>query len=182
MDSVNVPWQAYRHELLGFIRRRVADASIAEDLVHEVLLKAYQHRQELADSRRLRAWLYQITRNTIVDYYRRYRPEEALPADIVSESPEVAIQAQQDLALCLRPLLNHLPLHYRQAVWQVDIEGLKQTELAEQLKVSVSTVKSRVQRGRQLLKKAILDCCHIEVDHRGRLSEVNMDNNACRRC
>ena len=65
-----------------------------------------------------------------------------------------------------------------------DLEGLTQAQLAERLGISMSGAKSRVQRGRALLKKNLLDCCRFEFDQRGNLMNCDPkpDRTVCRNC
>ncbi|MBA2680971.1 MAG: hypothetical protein H0U76_21570 [Ktedonobacteraceae bacterium] len=63
-------WEAFHAPLHQFIRRRVADEAVAEDLLQDVFLRIHQYTASLKDVRRLEGWIYQITRNLIIDYYR----------------------------------------------------------------------------------------------------------------
>ena len=173
MDAV--AWNEHRRELVRFVSKRVADEATAEDIVHDVLLKAHARHRELREPSKLRSWLYQITRNTIVDHFRSHRPSDPLPDDLPpapqatgGESPE------QELARCLTPLLETLPLGYRQALRMVEFEGATGKELAARLGLSVSGAKSRVQRGRRMLLRALLNCCHVERDSRGGITAVDI--------
>ncbi len=66
-------WDAFHTPLQQFIRRRVPDDPTAEDLLQEVFLKIHQHIGGLKDARQLESWLYTLTRNIIIDYYRSQR-------------------------------------------------------------------------------------------------------------
>jgi RNA polymerase sigma-70 factor, ECF subfamily len=160
-------WRAYRVELLRFVLKRVRNKTLAEDIVHDVLCKAYGRQDTLKDFRKLRPWLYQITRNAIVDYHRSEKPLESLPEELVGEEAEGVKSAEQELARCLLPLVNNLPPPYRRAVTLAEIEGLTQREVASTLGLSLSGAKSRVQRARKILTDSLLDCCRIELDRRG---------------
>ncbi|MEX2044394.1 MAG: sigma-70 family RNA polymerase sigma factor, partial [Opitutus sp.] len=72
-------------KLRGFIRRRVRDDATADDLTQETLLKVYRSHDSLRDGQRLEAWLYRIARTTLIDYYRRAKPTEELPAGLSAE-------------------------------------------------------------------------------------------------
>ncbi|QTP54761.1 RNA polymerase sigma factor SigZ [Billgrantia sulfidoxydans] len=159
-------WQAFRTELLRFVRRRLADESVAEDIVHDVLIKAFSRRDELRDDSRLRAWLYQITRNALVDHYRAHKPLAPLPAEL-AEWPEADDRAEAELALCLRPLMDKLPEKYRAALLSTLESGLSQEQYASQAGLSISGAKSRVQRGRTMLRDALVECCRVEMNQRG---------------
>lgn len=160
-------WQAYRTELVHFVKRRIRDPRDAEDLVQDVLTRAYSQRASLREIRKFRSWLYQITRNAIIDYSRTHRTPAELPP--VLEAPPNDTHAEAELATCLRPLVDQLPERYRQAVVLAEIDGLKQREVAERLGLSLSGAKSRVQRGRKLLEDVLLQCCAIDFDARGRV-------------
>jgi RNA polymerase sigma-70 factor, ECF subfamily len=160
-------WRDYRARLFAFVLKRVAgDAATAEDIVHDVLLRAYEKRGTLRGEDRFESWLFRITRNALVDHYRARRPTEPLPPELASEDP-VDRRAMRELAACVQPLVNALPAHYRGALALSEFEGLTQRETAARLGLSVSGAKSRVQRGRRLLQEALLDCCRVERDSRG---------------
>ena len=72
-------WQVHRDALYRFVLQRVRDQASAEDIVQEVLVKAYTRQGTLKEPSKLRPWLYQITRNAIIDYYRLQKPSEAVP-------------------------------------------------------------------------------------------------------
>ena len=163
-------WQSYRAELVRFVLARVRDPAAADDIVHDTLLKALAQIGTLEDPAKLRAWLYRITRNAIVDHYRARRPAEPLPEDLEAESPAEVERAEQELARCLTPLLGGLPAAYREALTLAELEGLPQREVARRGGLSLSGAKSRVQRARRLLRDALLDCCRVELDGRGGVS------------
>lgn len=160
-------WQAYRAELVRFATKRVGDAAVADDIVHDVLLKALTQLGGLEEPGKLRAWLYRIARNAIVDYYRTRRPSEPLPEDQVEDDAGQLEQAEQELARCLAPLLIELPAPYREALTLAEVEGVPQREIARRQGLSLSGAKSRVQRARRMLREALLSCCHVERDRRG---------------
>ena len=162
-------WRAARSELVRFVRPRVKDYASAEDIVHDVLVRAYSKRKELEQPGKLRAWLYQITRNALVDHYRNRDRDsfEVLPDDLPDLEPEREWYADYDLVRCLKPFLDSLPQHYGDALRLAEIEGLTQQEVADRLELSLSGAKSRVQRGRKMLAEALLKCCHFELDQRG---------------
>jgi RNA polymerase sigma-70 factor (ECF subfamily) len=161
-------WRSYREELVGFVRRRVGDAALADDVVHDVLLKALAQLETLEDPARLRAWLYRITRNAIADHYRAQRPAEPLPDDFEAEAPVEEVElAERELARCLTPLLGALSPPYREALTLAEVDGLSQREIARRAGLSLSGAKSRVQRARRMVRDALLACCRVELDRRG---------------
>jgi len=159
-------YASFHSKLYRFIAGWVPDPDTAEDILQDVYLKIHAKIDSLREEDRLESWIYQITRNAITDYYRRARPQdelsELLPAP-EAEGPD----AMQQLAESVRGMLDCLPDKYRQAIALTDIEGLTQVEMARQLGLSVSGAKSRVQRAREKLREAFLDCCHFEFDRLG---------------
>ena len=161
-------WQAHRDALYRFVLQRVRDEAAAEDIVQEVLIKAYTRQWTLEEPSKLRPWLYQITRNAIIDYFRLQKPSEAVPDELIHEdTKEEDNRAQWELARCLVPLLNELPEPYRQVLRLTEFEGATQREAASQLGLSLSGAKSRVQRARKMLREVLLKCCRVELDRRG---------------
>ena len=75
------------------------DDATADDLTQETLLKVYRSRATLRDGQRLEAWLYRIARTTVIDYYRRKRPTEELPAALAAEPDG---ETEEDLRESLR--------------------------------------------------------------------------------
>lgn len=160
--------QAYRDELYRFVLKRVRNEAAAEDIVQEALVKAYTHRETLREPSRLRSWLYQIIRHTIIDYHRGQRPSEPVPDDLLpTDVGEENCQAGRELAGCLAPLLDGIPAAYREALRLADMEGVTQQDVATRLGLSLSGAKSRVQRARRMLQEALLTCCRVEQDRRG---------------
>lgn len=166
-STQNQAWQEHRAELFRFVLKRVRDEALAEDIVHDVLMKAHTRQETLRDPRKLRPWLYQITRNTIIDHYRSQNPLEPMPDELIREHSEEDGRAQRELARCLVPLLNELPELYRHALTLAEFEGLAQREVASRLGLSLSGAKSQVQRARRMLHGVLLECCRVERDRRG---------------
>lgn len=159
-------WQSYRENLLRYIRQRV-DARDAEDVLHDALVKAWQGLDGLHSGTKLSAWLYRITHNAIVDYYRSRRSSEPLDESLDAGPSEPSDLAEQELAQCLRPMIENLPKRYRDAVYMAELEGRRQHEIAEREGISISGAKSRVQRGRGRLKEMLEECCAIELKEGG---------------
>ncbi len=79
-------------------------------------------------------------------------------------------------------MIQRLPETYREAVILSEIKGLTQKEVAQMQGTSLSGAKSRVQRGRALLKEMLADCCRLEFDHKGRLCDYERKDKACDAC
>ena len=182
LNVTNQVWREYRQQLYRFILKRVSDPTVAEDLVQDVMVKMLTHRDSLRDEAKLRPWFYQITRNAITDYYRARRQVAELPDDLVVAETETDESVSQELAeCCIRPFIADLPAPYQEAVLLSEIEGLTQAEVAKRQGISLSGAKSRVQRGRRMLKGALLQCCQLEFGQQGDLAayEPQQDCTGC---
>ena len=160
-------WQAYRAPLHRFIQQRVGEASVADDILQDVFLRVLARIETLHNPQKLRSWLYQITRHAIIDYIRTHQPWHDLPDGLSAPEPEPTTEARQELAQCLLPLMQGLPDIYRDALRLSDIEGWTQQHVAAHQGLSVSGAKSRVQRGRAMLRALLARCCPVALDHRG---------------
>ena len=165
--------------LRAFIRRRVRNHTVADDLVQETLLKVYRSRDSLRDGTRLEAWLYQIARGTIIDHYRRQRPQQDLPAALASDAPDELTGLRTAVAASVKRLLSELPPAYREPVRLAELEGLPLARIALRLDLSLTAVKSRVRRGRAMLKKRLQDCCRFEFDRLGKVIDWERRNPRC---
>jgi RNA polymerase sigma-70 factor, ECF subfamily len=160
-------WREHRERLFRFVASRVNDSATAEDIVHDILVRAYRNRDTLRDGQKLEPWLYQITRNAVIDHYRARRPTAPLPADLPEADSEDGRDARAELAHCIQPFIRALPEHYRQAIELAEIRGLTQQQTADELGLSLSGAKSRVQRARRMLADMMLECCQVEFDSMG---------------
>ena len=149
----------------------------------------------LEDDAKICGWVYSIARNTIIDHYRRHKTAFVdidtlhLTEETDEENPgrnvnldETAVsliyeekdqEAAQEIAAGLREMIESLPGIYAQALLSVEFDGLSQIELAKKLGISVAGAKSRVQRGRQMLKDMLMRCCHFEFDRYGTIIDFH---------
>lgn len=176
-------WERFSEDLGRFIHRRIANEQDAEDVLQDVFLKIHANINTLHNEEFVAPWIYRIARNTITDYYRSIKPTVELPETIQTETDngddeEVISQ----LATGLNELINELPEIYRQPLVLSEIEGMKQAEVAVHLGLSHSGAKSRIQRGRAMLKQALLDCCHFEFDRRGAVIDYYPRQVCCAQC
>jgi RNA polymerase sigma-70 factor, ECF subfamily len=179
--STELAWYALHEPLQNFIRKRVSDESIVEDLLQDIFLKIHTHIDQLKEGEKLEGWVYQIARNRIIDYYRSRTTgislEEAALQLPTVELPEEDIHAQ--LVPAMMAMLLSLPAPYREALYLTDYKGLSQKELARRAGISLSGAKSRVQRAREKLKQLLLDCCHFEFDSFGHLINYQSRRGCC---
>jgi RNA polymerase sigma-70 factor (ECF subfamily) len=175
-------WKIHRDQLYIFIVKRVKDHFIAEDITQDVLLRVYTHLDSLNSHEKFLPWLYRIARNAIADYYRRSHSEAELSETMANaEEIELEQSAYTQLAPCLMPLIQQLPAPYQTAIHYSEIENLSQRELALLTGISLSGAKSRVQRGRKLLKEMLYQCCQFQLSAAGNLIDFQAKS-GCKTC
>lgn len=164
-------WAEFAARLRAFVSRRVPAGVDPDDVVQEVFLRVVRHLPSLRDADRIEAWFFQIARNTLLDAARTRRRRDsrtdALDIDLPAEDDGEDLDAADALAPCLMPMIARLAEPYRSAIELTSLQGLTQNEAARRAGVSVSGMKSRVQRAREQLKQTFVQCCRIEVDRRG---------------
>jgi RNA polymerase sigma-70 factor, ECF subfamily len=175
-------WHEFAEKLGQFIRSRVADPAAAEDILQDVFVRIQKRPGQLRDPAKLEGWLYLITRNAVIDYYRTRKETvelpEWLPAQPTGESHELV-----ELKAAFRRMIYSLPEPYREALLLTEFNGLTQQQLAERAGISLSGAKSRVQRGREQLKDMLNKCCVFEFDRRGRVIDCQpRTESGCREC
>lgn len=133
------------------------------------------------------AWLYATSRHAIIDHYRKRRDTTAVDSlnDLVvagldgrspGNEPKIVVQ---ELARCLRPMVEALPRNYRQAITLVDLEGKTHQVAARLVGISTLGMKSRVQRGRRKLAEALHECCLIETAPVGTVKDYTPSSGDC---
>ena len=83
-------------------------------------------------------------------------------------------ESEEELAPCLTPMIGRLAEPYRTAIELTSLRGLTQAEAARHVGISLSGMKSRVQRGREQLRQMLVRCCEIDVDVRGGVSDFHL--------
>ena len=168
-------WNQVHNGLRAFIAKRVRNEAEIEDLLQEVFVRVHRHLDSIHEPDRMVSWVFQITRNVIVDHYRSAERRREFPAgsatDIQEDLKALSVEsekheAEYELSNCLRPMIEKLSAAYREAITLVELEGLTHQEAAAKLGLSVPGMKSRVQRGRQQLHTMLNECCQIELDRR----------------
>lgn len=176
-------WAEFAGRLRSFVARRVPPGIEPDDVVQEVFLRVMRHLPSLREAGRIEAWLFQIARNTLHDAMRarqrRDSRNDALEIDVPDDrGAEDVRAAKAELAACLTPMVARLGEPYRQAIELTSVHGLTQAEAAKRAGVSVSGMKSRVQRAREQLKGMLLRCCEVDVDRRRGVAEFHMRDSA----
>lgn len=170
-------WKEIEGRLRPYVARRVASRADVDDVLQEILVRVHRGLGALRDGERFGGWVYRIAEHVIADSARARARERRAPLPDVPDFPDTSAGAdevselQVDLTVCLSGFVARLPSPYREAITLTELEGLTQGEAARMLGVSLSGMKSRVQRGREKLRERFEECCRVSVDRRGRVTE-----------
>lgn len=170
--DIQLIWRDLHLELRRFILSKVRDEPLADDLLQEVFLKVHLGLDKLKDCNKLTSWVYQITRNVIIDHYRKARHNQQIDdLEVVAEQEP----SFRNLSRCIKEKIGLLPEKYREALLLTTFQEMPQTELAEYLGISYSGAKSRVQRGRDSLTKLVANCDLVETSAQGKITGHDLD-------
>lgn len=169
MRCVLNAWNAHETELRAWLRRRLGQPADAEDLLHDVFLKAMRQGQGFCEIRNTRAWLFEVARNALADRLRGSRSQVPLPDGL--EAPQLEEAPVDSLAACLPPALAALSPEDREALTLCDLQGWPQEQLAQHLGLTLPAAKSRVQRARKRLRAQLTSACQVQFDHAGHVAD-----------
>jgi RNA polymerase sigma-70 factor (ECF subfamily) len=189
-DEDTAVWRPFVDGLRSFIASRVPSAD-AEDVLQDTLLRLHEGASSLRDADRAEAWVFSIARRAIADYFRK---EERRPVDTSVDKPTLKTDApsetlssydgahdvHEEVLSWLRPMAEELPEMYRRPLLMADFEGHTQQDVADEIGLSLSGAKSRVQRARIKLRERLMRCCEIEFGPEGRA--VAFRRKACKTC
>ena len=169
MNCLTTAWTAHESELRGWLRHRLGNAALADDLLQDLFLKALRQGERFCAINNARAWLFEVARNTLADHLRvAYRMVE-LPDDLVAPTDEA--DTVDTLTACLPRILSELSAQDREAITLCDLQGMRQAEFAKAKGLSLSAAKSRLQRARVHLRAQMSVVCQVQLDDSGRVSD-----------
>lgn len=177
--TTNQVWNKYSADLKQFIISKVNDKTIADDILQDSFIKIHTKLHTLKDLKKLKPWIFSITRNSILDYFKSQNHTFDLPYIETDLELEKDLHTELD---CLRGILKNLPKKYRVPLYLSDIKELKHKEISETLNLPLPTVKSQIQRGRKLIAKGFKECCGLTENKNGKLIGEIREKKDCSVC
>jgi RNA polymerase sigma-70 factor (ECF subfamily) len=136
--------------LWRYALRLTGDASQAEDVVQETLLRAWQHPEVIGDERSPRAWLFTVARNMIIDDRRSARHRDVVSSIDDSSTPEYFAPDEVNAALgrlLITDAMAQLSAEHRAVIERSHYRGWTTARIAADLEIAEGTVKSRLHDG-----------------------------------
>ena len=172
-------WTQYADDIKRFIFSKIKDEAVTDDILQNTFLKIHTKLHTLKDLNKLKSWCFSIARNSILDYFKSANKTFEY-ANFESETViKENVHTEKD---CLRGILQNLPKKYRDPIFLSDIKGLKQQDVADQLKQSLPTTKSQIQRARKLIAQGFMDCCGYVLNDEGNLVGEIKEKDDCKVC
>jgi RNA polymerase sigma-70 factor (ECF subfamily) len=189
-------WREIEARLRPYVARRVRGPADVDDVVQDIFVRLQRGLLGLRDGERFGGWVYRVAEHAVADHLRartRHPLTNGSDAELKAETgdgSDADPMLEADLAECVALFVSRLPSPYREAVTLTELQGLTQKDGADMLGVSLSGMKSRVQRGRAQIRRMFEECCEISTDARGHvhdctprsLDEIPADCRAAAEC
>ena len=156
--------------LYNFALRLTTDPNDAEDLVQDTIVKAYRFFSSYEKGTNAKAWMFRILKNSFINNYRKTSKKpsqvdydevssyyESIRAERTDTSDLENLMFREMMDDDLSNALKRLPEDFRTVVLLCDVEGYTYEEIANMLDVPIGTIRSRLHRGRNLLKTELLE-------------------------
>jgi len=173
-------WNDFNKKLKAFILGKVKDDALADDLLQEVFIKIHRLIGQLKDENKLQAWIYQITRNTVYDYFRSQgrtstiNPEEVELIEEVADNQYIT-ETIEDMV----KMMDKLPAEYCDVLCLTELGGMSHKDYAEKAGISPTAAKTRAFRARKMLKDMLMKCCHYQFDKYGTVINIQPAGCCC---
>jgi RNA polymerase sigma-70 factor (ECF subfamily) len=172
--EVTTIYKEFHAELQRYVRSKVRLKEDAEDIMQNVFFKISSNVDKLTEDVKIKSWLFAVTRNTIIDYYRSKANKKnvAIEDEVEHLFDPGDSDPTKGLDQCIQTMIGLLPDDYRSIIIDSEINGIKQKDLAEKYGIPYPSMRSKIQRGRERLKQLFHNCCHIETDKLGNIIEA----------
>ena len=155
-------WLTYHEALRKYLQKRLNDKSAINDILHDGYLKIFLYCKrydfccEKAGVKNLRSWVFQVCHNTMLDYLKENSKHSNYGDIPASAIEDISSSEQKNENIHAEELIRRLPSKYADAVFHDTILLMKQADIAQKLGLSLSATKSRILRGKKMLKDLYL--------------------------
>ena len=156
----------------SFLRKRVSDEAVVEDLFQQCLLRAVERHHSVNNQESVVAWFYRILRNAVIDYYRLRATQESRQQVFEKEAevlhdrdapPPDDVKAA--ICACLDDVVNTLRPGYSELIRRIDLGGESTADVAKALQISSGNATVRLHRARQALRDSLEKVCGVCTKH-----------------
>lgn len=163
-------WLSFQSDLLAYIKSKVSSTYDAEDILQDVSIKLYKHIDSVDEKTSLKAWLYKITKNTIIDFYRKKKDVSVEPESLYTIEDDVEEDNMNiEISKCMKYMLFDLPEKYFHVYDMYENKDMKHKDIGVALNITQAASKVRLKRARDMFKEKLLSCCDFDVDVYGNI-------------
>lgn len=164
-------WEELNNHLLFFIRKRIKNKEDAEDILQDVYIKLHKNINSLNDEKKIISWIYQITRNTINECYRKcYRIKQVGFEDChVEMTQEEEENLNDEILVSMKKFIEQLPVDSKKLIELYEFEDMSHKEISKKLEIKENTSKSRLKRAKEKIKNQLDECCLFQIDKFGNI-------------
>lgn len=160
MRALNELYARHGANILSYLSSFLNDRQLAEEVLQDVMMAVWNHAGQFRGDSKVRTWLLTIARNRAINTRRRTTPnlvqfDDVLDMDAGDTTPLEKVERKHRSEL-MREALNRLPPAYQEILLLVFYHQLSGVEIAEVLGISTGTVKSRLHRAKELLRRVLL--------------------------
>jgi RNA polymerase sigma-70 factor (ECF subfamily) len=177
--SVETIYNTMGKGLKKYIFASVRDSHLAEDIFQEIFIKIFVNLSKLRDSTKVHAWVYQIVRHTIIDVIRKQKLTSMLNDSISATEEKLDTKKSIEMTqYAVKALINILSPIYREILVLSEFEGMSVREIAHKTSLTYSAAKSRLQRGKKMLREKLKEFCVFELDKYGLIVDYTLSEKA----
>jgi RNA polymerase sigma-70 factor (ECF subfamily) len=174
----DIVWQQYEKELTAFVKARLFDKSLASDIMQEVAIKIYKNKDQLSSIENIRAWLYRVTRNTLIDFYKKNKKticEKLYEIDLTITNDK---NETDDLNSCLIKMMSSSLDESDNKILNLSIiEQYSLKEISSKLGLTIDGTKTKLKRAKKRLSSKFFTCCNLDRDTQGNIVDYKTNNN-----
>jgi len=156
--------QEVQHDMFNFLKSRLGNSHDAADVLQDFYVKVLTRINDVRDNEKLRSWMYQVLKTTLIDYYRRRGKQRQSETDfhyldtLLSSKDEID-ELDAIVCMCLYKLLPTLKPEYADILWRADLIGEAREGIAATLNLSESNLRVRLHRARLALRERLQTTC-----------------------
>lgn len=183
MHDFDELWNEFNEKLLNYIQSKVANSHDAEDILQNVFIKVFRGIEQLENQSAIKPWIYRITKNTIIDFYKKKKDVSVAPETlyVMEDEYDDIDNMNDDISKCITNMIFVLPDKYQNVYDMYEKNEMKHQEIADALDISVAASKVRLKRAKDMFREKLLECCDFEVDKYGNIIDYQ-SKGSCKDC
>ncbi|MGL5049005.1 MAG: sigma-70 family RNA polymerase sigma factor [Fusobacteriaceae bacterium] len=167
--QLSIIWSDLEKQLFNFIKKKISNNEDAEDILQEVYIKLHQNIHLLKDEDKIISWIYQITRNTINDCYKKCNRIKLEELDdkhfILKEDSDENFNLE--ITESIKRIIEEMPPNLKEILNLFEFQNNSHKEISKKLEINLNNSKIRLKRARERLKKDLENCCAFKIDEYG---------------